>query len=170
MDARRALVDKRDTRNYTDDPVDAGVVDRLLGAARMAGSAKNRQPIRLVVVSDQETKEALRDAGDFAGWIDTAPVVVVVTVAGDAGPRALFDVGRHSQNLMVAAHAEGLASCPVTIHHPDVARRVLGIPDDVDPSMIVTLGHPAPSTGPSRVAGARIPLTDYVHRGRWAAE
>ncbi len=170
MDALTALRSKRDTRAYTDRPVDPATLDRLLDAARMAGSAKNNQPVRLIVVDEHDTIVGLQAAGDFAAWIDEAPVVVVVTVASDAGPRMHFDVGRHAQNLMVAANAEGLASCPVTIHHPDVARELLGIPAEVEPSMIITLGHPAPGgEAPLQIASARIPLGDYAYRGRWGS-
>ncbi len=168
MQALTAIRQKRDTRNYRQDPVPDEVLDRLLAAARMAGSAKNGQPVRLIVVTDDEDRVALRESGDFAAWIDQAPICVVVTVRTDAGPRRQFDVGRHAQNLMIAAEAEGLASCPVTIHHPEVVRDLLQVPEDVDPSMIVTLGFPAEATGPSPVAGPRIDMDDYARRGRWA--
>lgn len=170
MDALTAIRSKRDTRSYADRPVDDDVLDRILDAARMAGSAKNRQPVRMVVVTDHDAKVALRDSGDFAAWIDRAPVVVVATVRNDVGPRGMFDVGRHAQNLMVAARAHGLASCPVTIHHPDVARQLLGIPDDVDPVMIVTIGHPGDREPSNPVAGPRVGLDEYALRGRWIAE
>ena len=162
-----ALMDKRDTRAYEQREVARELLDRLLGAARMGGSAKNVQPVRMVVVSDPVSKAALSSAGDFAGWIGSAPVVVVVTVAADAGPRRMFDVGRHAQNLMLAAHAAALASCPVTIHHPDVARSVLAIPDEIEPAMIVTLGWPTADEPTSPVAGPRVPLSTYAHWDTW---
>ena len=169
MDAIAALRTKRDTRSYTGQPVSDELVRRLLGVARMAGSAKNVQPVRMVVVTDHDTKVALQDSGDFASWINGAPVVLIVTVASYAGPRKLFDVGRHSQQLMVAAHAEGLGSCPVTIHRPEVARSVLGIPDDVDPAMIVTIGWPQPGEQPpAQIASPRIDIDSYSHWGRWS--
>jgi len=169
MNALTALRSKRDTRSYTDSPIEAGVLNRVLDAARMAGSAKNNQPVRLVVVTDPEAKVALKASGDFAAWIDNAPVIVVATVSANAGPRRLYDLGRHTQNLMVAAHAEGLASCPVTVHHPDVARSVLNIPADVDPAMIVTLGHPAPGgEAPPEIANPRLPLDEYALQGQWS--
>lgn len=169
MDALDALRGKRDTRSYRLDTIDSDVLDRVLDAARMAGSAKNRQPVRLVVVTDAEAKQALTASGDFASWIDQAPIVIVATARADGGPRRLFDVGRHLQNLMVAAHAEGLASCPVTIHHPDVARDLLGIPADVEPVMIVTLGWPADGGhAPPQIAGPRLDLGDYALADRWS--
>lgn len=167
MDALAALKNKRDQRDYTDDPIPADVLDQVLNAARMAGSAKNKQPVRVVVVTDPATKEALKAGGDFAAWLDRPPVLVVFTVTADAGPRALFDVGRHAQNCMVAATALGLSSCPVTFHHQDVVREVLGIPADVDAPMVVSLGYPKPADGPSPIAGPRVGLDDYAFHGRW---
>jgi len=168
MDALQALQTKRDTRTYSGQPVDEATLAAVLDAARMAGSAKNAQPVRLVVVTEQTAKEGLTGAGDFAAWIDQAPVVIVATVRADAGPRQLYDVGRHTQNLMVAAHALGLATCPVTIHHHDVARDLLGIPDDIVPAMIVTQGWPpAGDAEPSPIAGPRVPLGDYAKNEKW---
>ena len=167
MDATRAIRTKRDTRSYTDQPVDPEVLDRVVDAARMAGSAKNIQPIRVIVVTDPGTKEALKAGGDYAAWIDRAPVLVVFTVAADAGPRRLFDIGRHAQNLMVAANAEGLTSCPVTLHHENEVRRILGVPDGVETPMLVSLGWPDSLEPPAGIAGPRVPLSDYAMVGRW---
>ena len=158
---------KRDTRSYSAKPVDDETLAMLLGTARMAGSAKNRQPVRLLVVTDSALKKDLKAAGDFAGWIDRAPTVVVVSVAADAGPRRLFDAGRHAQNLMLAAHALGLASCPVTIHHYDVVRGLLGVPESFEPVMFVTLGWPSDAPERNPVAGPRLSLGDYAATGRW---
>jgi len=169
MDALRAIRTKRDTRSYTEQTVDAEVLDRVIDAARMAGSAKNIQPVRVIVVTDGETKEALKAGGDFAAWIDRAPVLVVFTVTADAGPRRLFDIGRHAQNLMVAANAEGLTSCPVTLHHEDEVRRVLGVPDDVETPMLVSLGWPDSLEPPAGIAGPRVSMSDYAMTGRWSA-
>lgn len=168
MDTLTALRSKRDTRSYHDRPVPTEVLGRVLDAARMAGSAKNGQPIRLIVISEQETKTALVAGGDYASWIDQAPLLVVITARADAGPRRLFDVGRHAQNLMVAATAEGLASCPVTFHHQDVVRQALAIPPDVDAPMVVSLGWPDPDAGPSPIAGPRMALSEYVMHDAWS--
>ena len=169
MDALEAIRSKRDTRSYTDEPVDVEVLARVLDAARMAGSAKNIQPVRVIVVRDPEAKEALKAGGDFASWIDRAPILVVLTVTADAGPRRLFDIGRHAQNLMVAANAEGLASCPVTLHHEDEVRRVLGVPPEVETPMLVSLGWPESMAPPPGIAGPRVPLSSYAMEGRWSS-
>ena len=37
----KSIISKRDTRQYTDDPIPDGIMHRILTAGRMAGSAKN---------------------------------------------------------------------------------------------------------------------------------
>ena len=166
MDAYEAIVTKRDTRSYLDEPVDPDLLDRVLRAARMAGSAKNAQLTRLVVVTDPAIRAALARCGDFTAWIGSAPVVIVLVAPVEGG--RLFDLGRMAQNLMVAAHAEGLATCPVTFHHQDRLRTAIDLPDDLEGPMAITLGRPGPAD-PSRPRAPRVPLDDLVHRDRWLA-
>jgi nitroreductase len=164
MDAYDAIVTKRDTRSYLPDAVPPDQLDQVLRAARMAGSAKNSQLTRLVVVTDEEVREHLAGCGDFTGWIGGAPVVIVLVAPVEGG--RLFDLGRMAQNLMVAANDLGLATCPVTFHHQDRLRPVLGLPDDMEGPMGVTLGRPGP-TDASRPSAPRVPLDELVHRERW---
>lgn len=168
MDAYDAIVAKRDTRSYTGEPVVEAELERVLRAARMAGSAKNQQLVRLVVVTDPSTRAALTNCGDFTSWIDQAPVVVVLTTPVEGG--RLFDVGRMAQNLMVAATAQRLATCPVTFQHQDRVREVLGLPADLEANHAVTLGHPAEVSTEGPMRAPRIPIDDLVHRERWGGQ
>lgn len=165
MDAYEAIITKRDTRHFTDEPIGEDRLRRVLQAARMAGSSKNQEVNRLIVVCDQDVQDALSEAGDYASWIGTAPVVVVI--ASPVGSLRMFDVGRMAQNMMVAAHAEGLASCPVTLQHQDRARAAVDVPDDWDATMVVALGRPAPDAPESHLKRPRTPLDDLVRYDRW---
>lgn len=164
MDAYDAIISKRDTRTFAARPVEAGTLDRVLRAARMAGSAKNSQLTRIVEVTEQDLRDGLAECGDFTSWLGTAPIVLVLVVPVDGG--RLFDVGRMAQNAMVAAHAAGLASCPVTFQHQDRLRQLLGVPADREGPMGVAIGHPAPPPE-SRPSAPRVALDELVHRERW---
>ena len=164
VDAYQAIITKRDTRQYLPDAVADDVLDRVLRAGRMAGSAKNAQLTRIVVVTEPERRQRLAAGGDFTAWIHTAPVVLVLVAPVEGG--RLFDLGRMAQNLMVAAHALGLATCPVTFQHQDRVRPVLDLPADLEGPMGITLGHPA-ALDPDRPRAPRIPLSDLVHRETW---
>jgi nitroreductase len=165
VDAIQAILSKRDTRSFRADPIDDKVLERVLQAARMAGSAKNAQILRLILVTDAEIRSRLRSCGDFASWVDKAPAMLVFAIPVDGG--RLFDVGRTAQNAMVAAHALGLASCAVTFHHQPRIREVLGVPEDYEAPMGVGMGWPDEAPTGFGPAGARLPLETLVHRDRW---
>ena len=164
MDAYQAIITKRDTRQYLPDPVSDEVLERVLRAGRMAGSAKNAQVTRIVVVTAEERRQGLAACGDFTAWIPVAPVILVLVAPVEGG--RLFDLGRMAQNLMLAAHDVGLATCPVTFHHQDRIRAVLDLPEEMEAPMGITLGHPA-ALDPNRPRAPRLPLQDLVHRETW---
>ena len=166
MDVYEAIVDKRDTRSFSPDPVSDEDLHRVLQAGRMAGSAKNQQLNRIVVVTDPDDRATRAESGKFADWVAGAPVVLAI-VAPKEGGKA-FDIGRMAQNIMVAAHGSGLASCPVTFPNEDRVRDLLGFPDDHEAPMGVGLGHPAPPEE-EKQSSPRIPLDELVDWGRWKA-
>ena len=165
MDTYEAIVTKRDTRRFRPDPVDDADLRRILQAARMAGSAKNEQVNRLLVVTDQDDRARLAGCGRFARWLPSAPVVIVFVVPAQ-GARP-FDYGRMAQNMMVTANALGLASCPMTFHDEACARDVLGIPDDLTAPMGVAVGYPG-EADQNRPSSPRVPLDELVRWGRWS--
>jgi len=165
MTPYEAIVSKRDLRMYTSQPIEDAVMHRILQAGRMAGSAKNLEVNRLVLVTDQAVQDALAEAGDFSSWIGTSAAIV-----GFASPTSelrAFDVGRQAQNMMIAAHAEGVGSCPVTLHHADKARDAVGLPDDWDMRMVITLGYPVNDHPDSPLKRTRVALDELVVHNRW---
>ena len=164
MDAYRAIVTKRDTRDFRPGPLAEDDLHKLLQAARMAGSAKNSQLNRIVVVTDPGVRARLAACGTFAEWVADVPAVFVFVAPAD-GNRP-FDVGRMAQNIMVAAQDLGLASCPVTFHHQDCIHDVLGVPADHVAQMGVGVGHPTPAKE-ARPSAPRIPLDELVVWDHW---
>lgn len=166
MDAYQAIVSKRDTRSFTEEQVSDDDLHRVLQAGRMAGSAKNQQLNRIVVVTDPDGRAMLAECGKFADWLPGCPVAMAIVVPKKGGKA--FDIGRMAQNMMVAANALGLASCPVTFHNEECVRELLGFPDDHEAPMGVCIGHPAlPET--QKESAPRLPLDELVDWGRWKA-
>lgn len=163
MDAYRAIVTKRDTRQYAPTPVPNDVLHRILQAGRMAGSSKNTQPVRLVVLRDQARREALAKCGDFTTPIVSCTVAVAIVLAPEG---RVFDAGRSGQNIMVAAWSDGVASCPVAIHRQDDVRETLGLPEGHSVEMVIAMGYPSEGAVMSR-GNRRIDLDEMVHWERW---
>lgn len=165
MDTYRTIVSKRDTRVFLDTPVPEETVRRILQAGRMAGSSKNVQGCRFIAIDGQRVKEEVAKCGDFAKWLPSAPLVIAVAVS-ERDTRAEFDAGRAAQNMMLAAWADGIASCPTTMHHVECARQALGLPAEFHVSTVIGFGYRAKP--PKRVPeAARLPFDEYVRRDRW---
>jgi len=165
MTPYEAIISKRDLRVYEDRALPDDVLHRILQAGRMAGSAKNLEVNRLVVVTDQPVQDALAEAGDFASWIGSS--AAVVGFASPTDQTRAFDVGRQAQNMMLAAHAEGVGSCPVTLQHEDRARAAIGLPDDWSMGMVITLGYPVENHPASPLQRNRVPLDELVRYNEW---
>lgn len=164
MDIYTCIRTKRDTRLYVDTPIPEESLRRILQAGRMAGSSKNSQPCRFVVLEDAAKKNQLAACGHYAQHLPYAPVVVAIVLPQNGRD---FDAGRAAQNMMIAAWAEGITSCPTSMHDADCAWRVLGLPDGYRVAIVLPFAYPSPS-GPKSRGLARIPLEDLVHRGGWS--
>lgn len=162
---------KRDTRAYAPRPIPSAVLRRIIQAGRMAGSAKHAQPCRFVVLSDPAHTRELAACGDFTAHLQEAPIVIAIVLTPPADQfdpvrATAFDAGRAAQNLMLAAWAEGIASCPVTMHRGEDAARVLALPPDHTVIWVIALGYQA-AAPPARPSRPRLPLADYVFQEYW---
>ncbi len=163
MDAYTCIREKRDSRAYTEEAIPEKQLSRILQAARMAGSSKNTQLWHFVVLRDATRKAELAACGQFAQHVPSAPLVIAVVMAPNGGD---FDAGRASQNMMLAAWAEGITSCPVAMHDRECAAKVLGLPEGHRVAMVIAFGYPASDESLHRGI-ARTPVGDLVHQERW---
>ena len=128
----------RVVRAFTEDPIAPEHIAAILEAARWTGSSKNRQGWEFVVV-DGDRLAALADAGDFTDPVrnSATTIALVRTPEGNS-----FDIGRVAQNVMLAAAALGIGSCPITLHHKGTAAEVLELPEGFSCQYAIALGHP----------------------------
>ena len=153
----------RAIRSYSDRILAEDDLRAVLEAARWTGSSKNRQDWSFIVVDDPDQKERLCAAGDFTIPIANAPAAICL-VEEPGGYE--FDTGRVAQNIMLAADALGMATCPITLHREAVAGDVLGLPEGRRCRYAVAIGYPAENAQPGRMGG-RKPLGELVHRNRY---
>jgi nitroreductase len=164
LDAYAAVVGKRDQRAFLPRPIPEKALRRILQAARMTGSSKNREPNRLIVVRDRQRLAALGALSAFARWLANATVVIVIV---QTEPHE-FDAGRCAQNMMVAAWNDGIGSCPAHLPETEVAR-LLTIPAGLAINRVVGFGYvdPTRTAPPASVARRRRPLDELVHWETW---
>jgi nitroreductase len=80
-----------------------------------------------------------------------------------------MDAAMASLLILQTCVDEGLGACYFGIPLAKVAavREEFGIPADVDPVGVITLGHRVPQTGNAGSPARRARRTDVVHRGTW---
>jgi nitroreductase len=168
VDTYLAVASKRDWRSYADRRIPDDVVERILDAGRVTGSAMNRQPWTFVVVEDEERKGALAETVYAGDNVRGAALVVAIATAG--GGSAL-DVGRAMQDMMLVAWNDGVVSCPNGMPDPQQAARALGLEGDLQPVTVLSFGYPRrPIHAEDRAAeewssnANRRPLADAVRR------
>jgi len=151
----------RAIRHYEDRAVDPADLDLVLEAARWTGSSKNRQNWSVVVVRERAQVERLATCGDFTKPLLAAPVALALVEEPETYE---FDTGRMAQNIMLAADALGMATCPITRHRHEDAGHVLELPSGWRCRDAIALGYPAPTARPARFGG-RKPLGSILHQG-----
>ena len=150
MDAYLAVVSRREVREYAARPLEPEVERAILEAGRLAGSAKNRQPWTFLVVRDNEAVEAVAESVFEPGNVRGAAFVVAIHMTGGAG----IDAGRAAQNMLLAAHALGVGSCPNGISDKVGLNRVLRLDDEAKVAAVLSFGHPAKPRDPKRRSAA----------------
>jgi nitroreductase len=146
MEAYLAVVSKREVREYLARPLEPEVERRILEAGRVAGSAKNRQPWTFIVVRDDQAVEAVAESVYEAQNVRGAAFVVAILMNGGAG----IDAGRAAQNMMLAAWALGVGSCPNGIADRVGLNAALRLGDDDKVAVVLSFGYPVKPLDPKR--------------------
>jgi nitroreductase len=190
---------RRMVRNFSPDPVDPAVIDRIVALARHAPSAGFTQGQYFVIVTRPELKgqiaelcgEANYVEAGYHNWISGAPVLIVPCTSEAAYHRRYqqadkvkddgteidwpvpywhMDIGCAVMVLLLAVVDEGLAAGFAGADDLAGLRKVLGIPDEVTPVGVIPVGHPLPDKRSTSLQLGRKPDSDYVYRERWEGE
>lgn len=196
MEFTEVLARRRMVRNYTEQPVDGGALDRIAASALRAPSAGNSQAIGVVVVTDENTRKAIAGiaeepsyvASGFDPWISRAPAHIVISVSekvyrdrysepdklGPDGkqiewpvPYWWVDAGASLMAVLLTAVDEGLAAGFLGVHSVPDLSALLRIPDHFHPIGVVTVGHPAPDRRSGSLDRPKKRAQDVVFSDRW---
>lgn len=169
MDVSQVIAQRYSVRSYRPDPVDEQTLTSVLEAARLAPTAANRQPFRVLVIYTSGREAELRRVYGRE-WFVQPPLIVCFCAVADEAWRRLdgksygeVDAAIAMDHLVLAATAAGLGTCWVAAFDPAAAREVLGLPDGVEPVAFTPLGYPADAPRPKK----RRPLAEIVKYERW---
>jgi nitroreductase len=172
METWDAINGVRVVRQFTDQPLAAKHLERILNAGRRTASSKNEQTWAFIAITDRALLRELTAVGRYANHLADAAAAVALVTPEESGPHVrttMWDMGRAAQNMVLAAWELGIGSVPATAHNHQVAARLLGLPDDRRCDFLLSFGYPAdPSTLTAlNTSGGRKTLEDVIHRDRW---
>lgn len=169
MTVFEAIQQRYSVRKYEDRPVEDDKLQRIMEAARLAPSARNRQEWRYVVVRDERRRELLMRAAKGQAFVGQAPVVIAGCARDDeyvmscGQPATQIDVAISMEHIALQAVEEGLGTCWIGAFDAEAARQVIGAPEDVSVIELMTLGYPADEPRPK----SRLPIDEIVMYEEW---
>lgn len=196
MEFQRVVQTRRMVRDFKDEPLPAGELDRIVANALRGPSAGFTQGVELLVLEGaQQTSrywEACfpverRRSFRWPGVL-RAPALVVVygheaayvdryseaDKAGSPGANRRWpapwwhvDAAFAALLLLLSATDAGLGALFFSAFHPEALAREFGIPAGFTPTGVVAIGHTKSDDPSASVSRGRRPLAEVVHRGNW---
>lgn len=145
------ITSRRTIRKYMPKDVSEEVLSNCVDAARLSPSSANRQPLKYVIVNDQELLEEVFKTLSWAGYLpDYQPSVeemprayVVILLDRSIRKNCGHDAGIAAMSVSMVAYDEGLGSCILGAVDREKLGEVLHLPDGLDIVLVVSLGYPA---------------------------
>jgi nitroreductase len=171
METWDAITARRNVREFADRAIPDTDLDGVLEAGRIAPSSQNNQPWDFVVVTDREMLRELATVWRGGGHIANAAAAIAMVIGDEQEPRARernrFDIGQATMQMMIAAADRGIGSGHSAVGDQDLARSVLGVPEDKLVAFVIDLGYPADRPLRPGTRYKRRAFDEVVHRNGW---
>jgi nitroreductase len=167
MDFSELIDLRRSVRAYQSRPVEDWKIDQLVEAVRLAPSASNSQPWKLIIVDRTDLKDKIAKATyshlvSFNKFAPQAPVIAVLAIekpkiVTQIGARLkdrefpLIDIGIAAAQFCLQAAELGLGTCMLGWFDEDAIKKLLSIPEKTRVGLVITLGYADAENSKKRV-------------------
>lgn len=169
MEFSELITSRYSVRSYLPKAIEEEKLTQILESMRLAPTAANRQPFRVILIHTAGKEEALRSIYNKE-WFVAAPIVVCVCavldeawVRKDGKCYVDVDVAIVVDHMTLMAASLGLGTCWIANFHLEAAKQFLGTPDTVIPMIFSPLGYPTDSAKPKE----RKAIGDLVRYEHW---
>lgn len=168
MDFLELAKSRYSVRSYTNKKVEQEKLNKILLAAHVAPTAANFQPVRLIVVQENEGLNKIGKAANLYG----APLAIIVcsehtkawTRPFDRKQTIDIDSSILTDHMMMEATELGLGSVWICYFKPDVIKKEFQLPDTLEPINILAIGYSNERPADlERHATQRISMDELVH-------
>lgn len=155
------------TRGFTEQRLSENDLEQILSAGRVAPTACNKQPQRIIVVRHPDNIKKVQKAYNTFG---SQCVLIVCRDTRDGLIRPFdqkcsgdLDIGIICDHMMLAAREINIGSVMVGLFDPEIIRREFNVPEYIEPTALLILGYPEKGfLSPERHSIERKPLIDTV--------
>jgi nitroreductase len=167
VDAIDAIMGRKVQRAFSDKPVEADKLSKIVEAGRHAMSARNLQPWQFIVVRDRERLKAMGAVCTTGRFVADAPSAVVILKDTANARWADVECAQAVQNMATAGWAIGLGTCWVGNFDAAKLREILGYPDGWEVFTILPFGYANETNPPqSRPLKKRTEMVHYERYGQ----
>ena len=146
-----AMQQRRSIRKFLPQKISTELLTQIIDSTRLYPTGGNVQPLRFAIITNPTNCSAI--FADIA-WAMYLPEFKVQDHEQPAAYIALlrdddvlhncdYEVGAASTMIMLAAVAEGLASCPIGNFNAKRLSSILNLPDNLNPELVIALGYAA---------------------------
>lgn len=159
-------------RKFDSRSVEQEKIDLILESARVAPTAVNKQPQRILVIDDKSIIEQLKECTKYTF---DAPLCFVICVNRDLAYNRGYD-GKNSADIdgsivtthmMLQAQDLGLGTTWVMAFNPTKAKEILALPAELEPLAILPTGYPAEDAEISPLHTKSITIDEMVGYNRF---
>jgi len=165
MDFFSTISNRYSVRAYQNRPVEKEKLQQVLEAARLAPTAVNKQPFRLVVMNTRGHEQELNRVYHREWFVQAPLVICICTMPAEAWNRrdgknyADVDATIAMDHLILSATELGLGTCWIGAFDPAAAKQVFALAPGWEPLIMTPLGYPADQPR----LKTRKPLTELVN-------
>lgn len=148
MDFAELVKARFSCRSFKNTQVEQEKIDKILASAQAAPTAVNKQPQRILVLTDKEKLSKLKDCTKYDF---DAPLCFMICVdrsiaysrGYDQKNSADIDGSIVTTHMMLQAQALGLGTTWVMAFNPRKAREIYNVPENLEILALLPTGYPA---------------------------
>lgn len=153
MGIYETILNRRTIRKFRQEKISRESLEKFVNAARHAPSAANIQPLKYIIVDQEDEVNQVFGHVRWAGYIaphgtpseGEKPVAFIVILIDTDIKKDNYemDVGAAAQNIFLTAWEEGIGTCWMGAVDKDAVRRILKIDGRYIINTVVALGYMA---------------------------
>mgnify|MGYP001122967184 CR=1 FL=1 len=155
-DILNVIEERKSIRGFEDRPVEKEKLLKIVEAARLAPTARNRQEWKTIIITDRKIIKEMVKVCNGQKWVETAGAIFVpVSTENEYIMRCgvnggVVDTTIVLQTIVLEAQNQGLGSCYIGSFYQDKIKKLLNIPEKYRVIQVLPVGYPKAEGGPRK--------------------